>query len=198
MSLAQCEYKEHSLPWVFLQFPTKWFLACGDVALEKYVFQCLTWNKAQAPSKTLARISQVLGISSVSRRKGRNALAQGILFSRAPARRSAFSLSVRVDGAVWMLKRSRNCLRTSLEGCPLSVAMKIVSQKQWPFLFLCLTKSLTDCWYGCCRFPTSYPQRWRQLRLPCQAEHFQRESWFDIKISRVSINSYFLVWSVLL
>ena len=179
VALAQCEYKEHSLPWVFLQFPTKWFLACGDVALEKCVCQCLTWNKAQPPSKTLARISKVLGISSVSRRKGRNALAQGILFSRAPARRSAFSLSVRVDGAVWMLKRSRNCLRTLLEGCPLSVAMKIRSQKQWPFTFLCFTKSLTDCWYGCCRFPTSYPQRRRQLRPPGQAEHFQRESWFD-------------------
>ena len=143
----------------------------------------------------MARISKVLGISSVSRRKGRNALAQGILFSRAPARRSAFSLSVRVDGAVWMLKRSRNCLRTSLEGCPLSVAMKILSQKQWPFPFLCLTKSLTDCWYGCCRFPTSYPQRRRQLRPPCQAEHFQGDALFDIKISRISINSYRVFFS---
>ena len=198
MSLAQFEYKEHSLPWVFLQFPTKGSHTSGNVALETCVFQCLTWNKAQPPSKTLARISKVLGISSVSRRKGRNALAQGILFSRAPARRSAFSLSVRVDGVVWMLKRSRNCLKTSLEGCPLSVAMKILSQKQWPFPFLCFTKSLTDCWHGCCGFPTSYPQRRRQLRPPCQAEHFQRESWFDIKISRLSINSYFLVLSVLL
>ena len=159
MALSWCKNKEHSLPWVFLQFPTKGSHTSGDVAFEKCFFQCLTWNKAQPPSKTLASISKVLGIYSPSGRKGRNALAQEIFVRMDLARRSAWSHSG-IAGVVWILKRSRNWLRTSLGGGPLSVSVKIASQKQWPFPFLCFTKSLTDCWYGCCRFPTSY--RWRR------------------------------------